>query len=292
VATRKPEPFFDARGRLLIERRGMSRELGSSLYNDAYHFMRSASWRWILLAFVGLFIALNFIFAIALWLDHANVTNVTGFWDYYWFSVQSIATIGYGYFAPVDTFSNVTVVVESLIGIAYVALATGVFFARFSTTQAKVIFSKTALITNYGGKRTLMFRMANARSVAVVEATVRVYVSRDETMPNGEWVRRIHDLVLTRATSPIFALSWTAYHTIDEASPLYNATTESIHKANLNLVVTFQGIDDRLAAAIHTRWAYNMDDIEFDKRYVDILKKDENNVRYLDLEKFHDTEPL
>ena len=292
MATRKPEPFFDARGRLLIERRGLARELGSNVVTDTYHFLRSASWRWILLSFVGLFLALNLIFALVLYLDDAAVTNVTGFADYFWFSIQSIATIGYGYFTPADTFAHVIVTVESLVGIAFVAVATGVVFARFSTTNAKVIFSRTAVIATYQGKRTLMFRMANARSVAVVEATIRVYLTRDERQPSGEFVRRIYDLTLQRNTSPIFGLSWTAYHTIEEGSPLHGATPESLQEKAINLVVTFQGIDDRLAATVHTRWAYNWEDIVFDHRFVDILKRDPSGARYLDLAHFHDTEPV
>ena len=293
MATRKPEPFFDARGRLLIERRGLSRELGSSLVTDTYHFLRSASWRWIIAAFAALFLALNLILATTLYFTHANVVNAHGFVDYFWFSIQSIATIGYGYFYPNDTLSHVAVTVAALFGIAFTALATGVVFARFSTTTAKVIFSKTAVIATFQGKRTLMFRMANARSVAVVEATIRVYLTRDERLPSGEFVRRIHDLALQRNTSPIFGLSWTAYHTIEDASPLHEATPEVLKKLAINLVITFQGIDDRLATTVHTRWAYNADDIVFDRRFVDILKDDpKTGVRYLDLEHFHDTESV
>src|SRR5207344_2752240 len=95
----------------------------------------------------------------------------------------------------------------------------------------------------------------------------------------GESVRRIYDLALRRATSPIFNLSWVAYHTIDEASPLRDITPESMAANGMNIIVTFQGIDDRLAATVHTRYAYNNDDIVLDHRFVDIFKTDPDTKR-------------
>jgi inward rectifier potassium channel len=138
-----------------------------------------------------------------------------------------------------------------------------------------------------------MFRMANARSTAIVEATSHVYLSREETLVGGGAMRRIYDLPLRRATSPIFSMSWLATHTIDEASPLFGITPESLLATNMNVIVTFQGIDDRLAASVHTRYAYNAEDFVFDVRFVDIFGVDpESGHRYLDMARFHDVEPL
>ena len=215
------------------------------------------------------------------------------FWESFFFSVHTLATIGYGTLAPDSTYAHVIVLVESFVGIGFSALATGVFFARFATPSARVIFSNVAIIGECEGKRMLQFRMANARSTAIVEAQIHVYLSRDEYMPNGDRMRRILDLPLRRYTSPIFALSWVAQHTIDEHSPLFDITPESLRKSTANIVVTFQGTDDRLAATVHTRWAYNLDDIVFDRRFVDIIKIDaKTGVRYLDFTQFHVTEPL
>jgi inward rectifier potassium channel len=284
------QPFFDSRGRLLIERRGLPQ---TTFGNDAYHFLRTASWTRIVLMFVALFLGTNLAFALVLWLGGAAITNATRFADYYWFSVQTLATIGYGVLAPNDTLSNVVVTVESLLGIGLTALMTGVFFARFSTTSARVIFSQVAVVHEFDGKPTLLFRLANARSTAIVEATVRVYLSRDEALAGGGRMRRIHDLALRRSTSPIFALSWTIYHVLDETSPLYGLTPSSLATGTPNIVVTFQGIDDRLASAVHTRYAYDSRDVMFGRRFVDIIHTDPaTGVRYLDVDQIHDTEPL
>lgn len=289
----KKQNFFDARGRLLVERRNLPREGMSDLVKDAYHLLRTASWTRITLLFFGLFIAINLVVAFVLWVGNADVSNAHGFMDLFWFSVQTLGTIGYGGMTPNDTLSNLVVTVESFIGMVLTALITGVFFARFSTPTARVIFSRVAIIGMHDGKRTLMFRMGNARATAIVEATIRVYVTRDEVTSTGESVRRIYDLELRRSTSPIFNLSWVAYHTIDESSPLYEHSLDDLRKKSMNMVVTFQGIDDRLAATVHTRYAYNPDDLVLDHRFVDIFKTDpETKVRYLDFEPFHDTVPV
>ena len=286
------QPVVDARGRLLLERRGLPGNLGAALGKDAYHFLRTATWTRITLLFAGLFLVVNLVFAAILYAGHADVMNAHGFLDDYWFSVQTLATIGYGYLAPNDTLANAIVTIESFVGIALTAMITGVFFARFATPYAKVIFSKVAIIGDHDGKRTLMFRMANARSTAIVEAICHVYVSRDEVLSGGERMRRIYDVPLRRATSPIFSLSWLATHTIDADSPVADLTPDTLATSNVNLIVTFQGIDDRLAATVHTRYAYNVDDIVFDRRFTDLFNTDpETGQRYLDFEKFHDTEP-
>jgi len=138
-----------------------------------------------------------------------------------------------------------------------------------------------------------MFRMANARATAILEATCRVYVSRDEILANGERMRRIYDLPLRRSNSPIFSMSWLATHTIDATSPIADLTPERLAAGNCNIIVTFQGIDDRLAATVHTRYAYNAGDIVFDRRFTDIFHTDpETGLRFLDFEVFHATEPV
>jgi len=290
---KKHERALDARGRLLIERRNLPTGAASSLANDAYHFLRTASWTRITVLLAMVYLAVNVLFATILWLGHADVTNVHGFVDYFWFSVQTLATIGYGVLAPNDTLSNVIVTIESFLGFGLTALVTGVFFARFSTPSPRVIFSSVAIIADHDGQRTLMFRLANARQTAIVEASIRVYMTRDDQLANGERLRRIYDLELRRTTSPIFNLSWTVYHVIDERSPFHGVTAESIRNGSPTVIVTFQGIDDSLATVVHTRFAYNPDDIVFDRRFADIIKTDPDaGVRYLDFAPFHTTEPL
>ena len=283
------QQLLDARGRTLIERRNTRR---STLADDAYHLLRTISWSRALLVFAAVFLGSNLLFALILYFGHAQIDHATGFMDCFWFSIQSMGTIGYGYLAPQDTLANTIVTIETFYSILLTALVTGMFFSRFSTPSARVLFAKVALIGEHDGQRVLQFRMANERTTAIVEATVHAYLTRDEKLKHGESMRRVYDLKLRRSTSPVFALSFLVVHVIDEESPLFGVTPEILREQLANVVVTFTGIDDQLATNVHARYVWSVDDILFDHRYADLFKLDENGKRYIDLGPLHDSYPI
>ena len=289
MASAKPQQLLDARGRALIERRGGRRQ---SLGNDAYHFLRTGSWTRVIVLFVLAFALSNLAFAVAYDVTGSQISNSHGLADLYWFSVQTMATIGYGVLAPTNHVANVLVTVEAFYGILFTAMITGIVFSRFSTPAPRVIFSKSAIIAEHDGQRVLQFRMANERTTAIVEATVRLYFVREEALANGEKFRRIYDLSLKRSTSPVFSLSFLAVHPIDEHSPLYKKTAVDLRETSANFIVTFTGIDDGLASTVHARYLWSWNDIVYDERFVDILRVDPDGKRYIDLAPFHDTEAI
>ncbi len=275
------QQLLDSRGRVLIERRGVKR---AKLSDDAYHLLRTSSWYRILALFAMAFLVSNLVFAAILYVGHADVANAHGFLDDFWFSVQTMGTIGYGVVAPNDHLSNVIVTIESFYSIVFTALVTGIVFSRFSTPSARVMFSRVALISWHDGQRALMFRMANERTTAIVEATIKVYMTRDERLSNGEPMRRVYDIPLKRSTSPVFALSFLAVHVIDEKSPFYKIGAPALRESNANIVVTFTGIDDQLAATVHSRYLWTWNEVVYDQRYADLFKLDPTTgKRYLDL---------
>ncbi|MFT3692133.1 MAG: ion channel [Kofleriaceae bacterium] len=282
------QQLLDARGRLILARRGVR----TSLADDAYHLLRTATWTRVFLLFLGVFLGSNLIFATVLYLGHAKIDHSTGFIDCFWFSVQSMGTIGYGYLAPEDNLANTIVTIETFYSILLTALVTGMFFARFSTPRSRVIFSNKAIIGDHDGQRVLMFRMANERTTAILEATVHAYITKEHKLDTGEVMRRVFDLKLRRATSPVFALSFLVVHPIDEDSPLYGATPESLRATGTNFIATVVGIDDQLATNVHARMVWDAADVVFDHRYVDLFGVDENGKRFLDLGPLHETVPL
>jgi inward rectifier potassium channel len=191
-----------------------------------------------------------------------------------------------------DHVGNVIVTVEAFYGILFTAVITGIVFARFSTPAPRVVFSKVAIISEHDGQRALQFRMANERTTAIVEATVRLYMTREEILANGERFRRVYDLALRRATTPVFSLSFLAVHPIDDKSPLYKKTAVDLRETGTNFIVTFMGIDDGLASTVHSRYLWSWNDIVYDERFVDVIRSDPDGKRYIDLSPIHDTEPL
>lgn len=288
----KKPPKNPALGGVRFERRGLRESGLQNLGKDAYHFMRRASWTRLFLAFAAAFFLLNMFFAVILWFGDATILEASpGFWDRFFFSVETMATVGYGHLAPDGWLANTIVTIESFVGLLYTAVITGVVFGKFSAPSAKVLFSETAVIADEEGAPTLMFRCANARATALVEATIRVAWTREETLPHGEIARRIYDLPLRRSNSPVFALSWTVFHKIDDKSPLWGKTVADLEKEGVAIIITLTGIDDSLATTVHTRHSYSWSQIKYGARYLDILGRDDDGTRYIDFHHFHDTRP-
>jgi inward rectifier potassium channel len=265
--------------------------LRRSRTRDLYHSLRRASWARVLWAISGVFIAANLLFAGLYRMGGDCIANArpSSFVDDFYFSVQTMATIGYGGMTPVGPWANMVMVLESLFGIILTATATGVIFSKFATPDPRVVFSKNVIVTKVKGVPTLSFRMANQRTGhLIVEATVRVTLARDEAEEHGGTRRRLFDLKLERSVTPLFQLSWSVFHTIDETSPLYGIDATKLHSENMSLIVTFSGIDDSLSQTVHTRRAYAHQDFVFGARFADILMNDDNGDRVVDHGRFHE----
>jgi inward rectifier potassium channel len=203
-----------------------------------------------------------------------------------------MASIGYGVMYPRTTYANAVVAIEALVGLLGLAMSSGLALARFSRPTARVIFSRVAVIAPYNGIPTLMFRTANQRRNLILEAQLQIRLMRDEVNAEGQFMRRVYDLKLLRSQNPSFALSWTAMHPIDEQSPLYEATPETLVARESTLVVTLTGIDETVSQTIHSRHTYSVDEILWDRRFVDILLTMPDGQRYIDYSHFHDVKPL
>jgi inward rectifier potassium channel len=171
------------------------------------------------------------------------------------------------------------------------ALMTGLVFAKFARPTARVLFGEFAVVRRWEGVPSLMFRMANARSSQIVEARVSVMLLRTARTPEGDLVRRLHDLRLLRAQSALFALTWTAIHPIDASSPLFGEDAASLAAADAVVVVSFSGHDENLATTVHARHAYPADRVLFGRRLADVLLDGPRGERIVDYTRFHETEP-
>ncbi len=260
---------------------------------DLYHFLLSSPW-WVLFAVILVcYLAANALFA-AIYFVGGGIESADpgSFRDAYFFSVQTMATIGYGRMVPISTLSNVVVTLEALFGLVTLALATGLMFAKFSQPRARVLFSRYAIVGMRDGVQSLMVRLANERSTGLVEARLRLVLLRDETTLEGESIRRFHTLRLARESSAVFALSWTAIHPIDASSPLFGATPESLEKTSAQLVASLVGIEEATTQNVQARHTWKADCVLFEHRFRDILVRLPDGRRALDYGRFHDVEPL
>ena len=265
-----------------------------SFWRDPYHLLLTVPWLLLIGILAILYIAINSFFAVLYLLVPNSIGGIDSpsFFDAFFFSVQTYASIGYGVLHPQTFYANIITTVEAFVSLFAIALVTGLIFARFTKSTARVLFSKVATVNKHNGVQTLMFRTANERRNQILEANLRVVLMRDEISEEGEFMRRFHELKLERNYSPSFTLSWTAIHKIDPDSPLYGCTAESLPQVNAQLIVSLSGIDETIANAIHSRHTYAATDILFDRRFVDILSRTTEGHSYIDYTKFHDTKPI
>ncbi len=181
------------------------------------------------------------------------------------------------------------VVIEAFAGVLNIALASGLVFARVSRPRERVLFSGPAVIAPHEGRPTLMFRVANQRGNQIMEAEISVNLARQHITREGTTMRQFEELPLIRRSTPLFALSWTVLHVIDENSPLHCATRKSLIEQQAEIVVLLSGTDETYGAKIYARHSYIPHNIHWNKRFTDILSIGPDGRRILDLGRFHDT---
>jgi inward rectifier potassium channel len=258
---------------------------------DAYHWLLDLRW-WASVAFIiGLLLVANLVFAVAYLATDSIESSGGTFLDAFFFSVQTMGTIGYGVMHPRGVAGNVLMTAESFVSVLVVALATGLTFAKFSRPSARILFSKVAVIHPMEGVPTLAFRVANERGNHVADAQMRVAIMRSETTREGHTMLRMHDLVLVRDRSPAFQRTWAVMHVIDEKSPLYGKTPHQLDADQTEIIVTLTGLDATTGQTIQARHAYLDDEIVWGARHVDVLSRTEKGKIRLDYSKFHDTKP-
>lgn len=260
-------------------------------FEDLYHALLVMPWGRFFALLVALYLVANALFACVYWLA-GGVENASGWLDCFFFSVQTMATIGYGKLTPQSSFANTLVTAEALLGMLSTAMATGLMFAKFARPTSRVLFSNRLLIGKRDGQLTLSVRMANARMNQIAEAQVRITMLTSARTKEGEPYRKVTELKLVRDRTAIFTLSWTAFHTIDESSPLHGVTPEKLAEWEAEFLVTLIGTDETFASTVHARQMYYADEVAWNMRFADMLTRSSDGRVHLDYAKFNDLLPL
>lgn len=268
--------------------------LERALSGDIYHYLMEAPWSRLLLLIASTYITVNTVFALLFLLGGDSIAGAQpgSFPDAFFFSVQTLSTVGYGVMSPKGVYGSALVTLEAFVGLLGMAMASGLMFSKFARPTSRVIFSKHMVITPRDGVPCLLLRVANGRGNDLVEASLRVSVLKEEKTAEGETLRRFHDLVLLRSQTPLFTLSWLAIHRIDATSPLFGETADSLARGQMRFVVTLTGIDGTFAQTIHARHMYFADDIVWGARFADVMTTLPDGRLQIDYARFHDVELL
>jgi inward rectifier potassium channel len=261
---------------------------------DLYHRLLTLPWTAFVFILAVVYLGLNVVFALLYLLGNGAIANARpgSFVDAFFFSVETLSTIGYGQMSPATLYGNIVMTAEALSGVMLIAVTAGLMFSRFSRPTARVLFSKVAVVGPFNGVPTLSLRLANQRRNEILEARVSLTLVRDEHTAEGDWMRRFYDLQLARQYSPIFAMSFTVLHAIDASSPLRNKDPSSLAAEGVELIVTVTGLDETTSQTIHARTSYLADEIHWNRRFQDVFTQTEDGRRAIDYRRFHDDAPL
>jgi inward rectifier potassium channel len=268
--------------------------IAPSVFQDLYHYLMTVSWARLFSVIAGLFLIFDFLFGCLYDFFPGSVANLNppGFAGAFFFSVETLATVGYGDMHPQTLYGHIVAMVEMFVGLMMLAIVTGIMFARFSRPRARFLFARRAVVRPINGQRTLMFRVANARQNVVQEASAKLRMIRDEVTLEGMRMRRIRDLSLVRDQQPAFAIGWTVMHTIDETSPLCHETEESLRRSACAFILSLSGTDDTTGHLLIAQELYESEVIAWNKAFTDVLHMTPDGVTHIDYAKFHDIEDL
>jgi inward rectifier potassium channel len=271
-------------------------KLGLSRYNwrDPYYAVLTVSWAGFFVLILAFYILANLGFALLYLLDPHSVDGARpgAFFDAFFFSVETLATVGYGKLTPGDLYGHLLSSLEMVFGLVLAAMITGLAFARFSRPRARLMFSRVAVIGPYEGGTALMVRVVSERHQGVADATARMMVLRETRTVEGHVMRRFVDLPLQRAFSPVIALSWTLIHVIDENSPLWGKSPEDLRQDDASIFVSIGGYDEAISAWIVDRRTYGSDLVLYGQAFEDIMSNSPDGRIILDLTRFHDTREM
>jgi inward rectifier potassium channel len=260
---------------------------------DPYHLAVTLTWPGFLSALFALYVSANLVFAALFWLVPGSIVNARphSFADAFFFSMETIGTVGYGDMHPATLYGHLIASIEIVSGLAFTAILTGLTFVRFSRPRAKLIFAANPVIVTHDSKPTLMLLVGNGRSGVLTDATAKLNVLLAETAADGRLLRRAQELRIERAHIPLFPLSWTLMHVLDENSPLYGYDAVRMLQAEARIFVTLEARDPTFATSVHDVRIYAPEDIRFGVRYRDPIAIGPDGLPVLDLTTIGALEP-
>ncbi|GAA4414735.1 ion channel [Nibrella viscosa] len=266
---------------------------------NLYHRLITMPWPKFYLLVVAAYITTNALFACLYLLagkEHLKGLSESdtgnGFWGAFFFSAQTLTTVGYGHVSPSGYLTSAIAAFESMIGLLAFALATGLLYGRFSRPVAHVRFSRHAVFAPYLDVNGWMFRIINERSNQLVDVEVEVSLSRLENKPDGTPYRRYYNLKLERSKVNFFPANWTLVHPITDSSPLYGCTPGQLDESDAEFLILLRAVDDTFSQMVHARMSYRADEVLWGRKFKPLFDTSDNGNYWLDMNKLDDTEEM
>ncbi len=211
------------------------------------------------------------------------------FMEEFFFSAQTLSTVGYGRLNPVGPQKSTIAAIESMVGLMGFALITGLLYGRFSRPTSKLIFSNTAVIAPFKDTKAFMFRLANARRNQLIEVEAQLAFSYNEEV-NGKIMRRYQELKIDLSRISTLAMTWTIVHPINADSPLSNLSKEDLESIDAEFLISMKAIDDTYAQQVHQRTSYKWNEIVWNAKFISAIGLNSDGVTTIDLSKVNDYE--
>jgi len=271
----------------------VSQGIPREIFLDLYHYSMTVSWPRLFATIIAFFLVFDVLFGCLFHLVPNCIANLNppGFLGDFFFSVETLATVGYGDMHPQTVYGHTVAMIEIFTGLLMLALITGLMFARFSRPKARFLFARSAVVRPIDGKLTLMFRAANERQNVVQDASAQLRMLRNDVTPEGYQLRRIIDLQLVRSQHPVFALGWNIMHVIDDASPLRDESARTLEGQDAVFILSLSGTDETTGQVLIARSEYPSSAIRWNATFRDILALTDGTL-YIDYNKFHEVDPL
>ena len=240
---------------------------------DLYHWTLTLSWFRFAGLILAIYLAVNLAFSVLYFMDRGSIAESHSFADDFFFSIETLATVGYGHLYPQTLYGHIISTIEIMTGMFGMAVTTGLIFIRFSRPVARIVFSRNLVVSPSDGKLALMLRVANLRQHAMAEAEFRLMLIRKERIKEGQEERRFYPLTLQFDRLIAFPVALTLRHIIDEKSPLYGLTARDLEECGARVLASVVCIDTVIPASVQSQQDYTWRDIQFGKRFAEIYSE-------------------
>ena len=283
--------FVNKDGSANVEKRGLNYFQRISWYHT---LIDMPLYKFLSILF-GVYILVNFTFAVIYYvigveyLDGIDpgLSEIDKFGKAFFFSAQTFTTVGYGHISPNGFIASAISAAEALIGLLSFALASGLFFGRFSKPIAHIKFSSNALISPYKDMTALMLRLVPYKNTNFTDATATITLAI-EILENEILTNKFYTLDLELAKINTLTLSWTLVHPINEKSPLYNFTREDFESLDGEILVFVKTFDDMHSSNVAINTSYTFKEVVYGAKFDLIYGQNVTNSRtVLNLDKLN-----